>query len=99
MLHLCCSAHTGKLSAKFIEANIRPVNDLVICLYSIVFVDTYAKRTMFTIIVFSTLQESWDVPAVPLRSALAVLIENQLHEGRKARNGSFRIVDPGLGSA
>lgn len=61
--------------------------------------DTYAKRTMFTIIVFLTLQENWDVPAAPLRSALAVLIENHLHEWRKAGNGALRIGDAGLGSA
>lgn len=39
------------------------------------------------------------MPAVPLRSALAVLIENHLHEGRKAGNGALRIGDAGLGSA
>lgn len=54
---------------------------------------------MFTIIVSLTLQENWDVPAVPLRSALAVLIEFHLYEGRKAGNGALRIGDAGLGSA
>lgn len=39
------------------------------------------------------------MPAVPLRSALAVLIENHLHEGRKAGNGALRIGDAGFGSA
>lgn len=70
-----------------------------VCMYSIIFVDTCAKRTVFTIIVFLTLQENWDVPALPLRSALAVLIEDHLHEGRKAGNGALRIGDAGLGSA
>lgn len=39
------------------------------------------------------------MPAAPLRSALAVLIENHLHEWRKAGNGALRIGDAGLGSA
>lgn len=68
-----------------------------VCMYSIIFVDTCAKRTVFTIIVFLTLQENWDVPALPLRSALAVLIEDD--EGRKVGNGALRIGDAGLGSA
>lgn len=55
LLHLCCSAYTGKLSAKFIEVNIHLVNDLVICLYSIVFVDTYVNSVYNFF--FLTLQE------------------------------------------
>lgn len=39
------------------------------------------------------------MPAVPIRSALAVLIENHLHGGRKAGNGELRTGDAGLGSA
>lgn len=39
------------------------------------------------------------MPAVPLRSALTVLIENHLHKGGKAGNGALRIGDAGLGSA